>query len=442
MTETTVDSFARESAARLMRAEQTGLRLALACRSLVTGAAFLWYLVAVFFFPEISPRVATIFVLLGFTALGVVHFSIIGTSYDRRWIKFAIYGLDVLAICAAFALVPINLSGDVPQIMAFRSYGIYYLFPLLAMACLSLSWRLVLWTGGMIILGWWVAFAWVVGQMDNVLSWSDMPAAATAADYERIFLSLDFIGRGNRIEETAMVFFATLALAAAVYRARDVFFSQVAADIERERERLLRKRASDLLGKHVPEAVAERLIADETPLLPQRRHGTALVMDIAGFTSFSAQHEPEFVVETLDKLLSDATRTISEHGGVVLTYLGDGFLATFNAPAAIDNPEDAALSAARDLQIVAAEHGFDIRLGIATGALVTGIIGSETRQSFTVYGNTVNLASRLEQLAKKLGRTVVLDEKTQISVSADWHLHDLGCHTIAGIQHPVSVYSV
>ena len=442
MTETTVDSFARESAARLMRAEQTGLRLALACRSLVTGAAFLWYLVAVFFFPEISPRVATIFVLLGFTALGVVHFSIIGTSYDRRWIKFAIYGLDVLAICAAFALVPINLSGDVPQIMAFRSYGIYYLFPLLAMACLSLSWRLVLWTGGMIILGWWVAFAWVVGQMDNVLSWSDMPAAATTADYERIFLSLDFIGRGNRIEETAMVFFATLALAAAVYRARGVFFSQVAADIERERERLLRKRASDLLGKHVPEAVAERLIADETPLLPQRRHGSALVMDIAGFTSFSARHEPEFVVETLDKLLSDATRTISEHGGVVLTYLGDGFLATFNAPAAIDNPEDAALSAARDLQIVAAEHGFDIRLGIATGALVTGIIGSETRQSFTVYGNAVNLASRLEQLAKKLGRTVVLDEKTQISVSADWHLHDLGCHTIAGIQHPVSVYSV
>jgi hypothetical protein len=165
MTETTVDNFAQQSAARLIRAEQAGLRLALACRSIVTGAGFLWYVVAVLFFPEISARVETILVLLGFTALGALHYAIIGTSYDRRWMKFAIYGLDVLAICAAFAMVPINLSGDVPQIMAFRSYGIYYLFPLLAMACLSLSWRLVLWTGGMIVLGWWAAFAWIVSRM-------------------------------------------------------------------------------------------------------------------------------------------------------------------------------------------------------------------------------------------------------------------------------------
>ncbi|MEO0370192.1 MAG: adenylate/guanylate cyclase domain-containing protein [Pseudomonadota bacterium] len=441
MTEDAVDTFTQESSARLIRAEQAGLRLALACRTVITGAGCLWYAVSVFFFPEISARVETVLVLFGFTALGALHYAVIGTTYDRRWIKFAIYGLDALAICATFALVPINVSGDVPQIMAFRSYGIYYLFPLLAMACLSLSWRLVLWTGAMIMLGWWLAFLWVVSEMDTVLSWSDMPAGATAADYERIFLSLDFIGRGNRIEETAMVFFATLALAGAVYRARGVFFAQVAADIEKERERLLRKRVSNVLGKHVPEAIAERLIADDTPLLPQRRYGTALVMDIAGFTAFSTQHEPEFVVEALDKLLSDATRTVSKHGGVVLTYLGDGFLATFNAPAGIDNPEDASLATARDLLSVATAHGFDIRLGVATGDLVTGIIGSETRQSFTVYGNAVNLASRLEQLGKKLGRAVVLDEKTQTAASTDWQLEDLGHQSIPGIHDPVLVHS-
>lgn len=442
MTATAIDTFAQESTARLTRAEQTGLRIALACRSAVTGAAFAWYLLAAFLFPEMSPRFVTIAVLLGFTALGIIHFSIIGTPYDRPWIKFVIYGLDVLAICAAFALVPISRTGDVPQIIAFRSYGIYFLFPVLAMACLSLSWRLVLWTGGMIILGWWLAFAWIVSQMDSFLSWADMPAEANANDYERVFLSLDFIGRGNRIEETAMVFFTTLALAAAVYRARSVFFAQVAADIGRERERSLRKRVSDLLGKHVPEAIAEQLIADAAPLRPQRRHGTALVMDIAGFTAFSAQHEPEFVVETLDKLLSDATRSVSRHGGVVLSYLGDGFLATFNAPAAIEKPEDAALATAHELLQVAQKHNFDIRIGIASGDLVTGIIGNETRQTFTVYGNAVNLASRLESLGKKLSRAVVLDHSTQMAASADWKLQHLGQHAIPGVEGEIPVYSV
>lgn len=136
---------------------------------------------------------------------------------------------------------------------------------------------------------------------------------------------------------------------------------------------------------------------------------TTLAMDIAVFTGFSARHEPEFVVETLDKLLSDATRTVSDRGGVVLSYLGDGFLATFNTPASIDNPEDAALAIATDLVQVAKANGFDIRVGIASGDLVTGIVGNETRQTFTVYGNAVNLASRLESLGKKPGRTIVVD---------------------------------
>lgn len=434
--------FQEEAFARLIRAEQSGLRIALACRSAVTGAAFTWYVFAAFFFPEITPRLLTIFVLLGFTALGVAHLAVIGTVYDRRWIKFAIYGLDALAICAAFALVPISRADDISQIIAFRAYGIYFLFPLLAMACLSLSWQLVLWTGGMIILGWWAAFLWVVEQMDSFLSWSDMPASATQADYENVFLSVDFIGRGNRIEETGMVFFATLALAAAVYRARSVFFAQVAADLERQREKTLRERVSDLLGKHVPETIAERLIKDDEPLRPHRSRGTALVMDIAGFTSFSAKNEPEHVVSALDGVLSDATHVLSGRGGVVLSYLGDGLLATFNAPAALDHPEVSALRAAGDLVAIAGEHGFEVRVGIATGDLVTGIIGNETRQSFTVYGNAVNLASRFEGLGKELDAAIVLDHATYCATRGAFDLTRLGEFEVRGLEGTVVAYTL
>ena len=185
----TKDTFPREAQIRLTRAEQTGLRLALGCRSAITGAAFSWYVLAAFLFPDVSPRFVTILVLLGFTAIGVAHLVIIGTDFDRPWIKYAIYTLDASAICAAFAVVPISRSEDIPQIIAFRAYGIYFLFPLLAMTCLSLSWRLVLWTGTMIVIGWWTAFAWIVSGMENYLSWSDIPSSASKADYEAVFLS-------------------------------------------------------------------------------------------------------------------------------------------------------------------------------------------------------------------------------------------------------------
>ncbi|WP_436397645.1 adenylate/guanylate cyclase domain-containing protein [Roseobacter sp. S98] len=435
------NTFQRESAKRLIRAEQTGLRLALICRSAITGAAFVWYVFAAFFFPEMSPRFATIGVLLGFTAVGIAHVMIIGTAYDRPWIKYAIYSLDVCAICAAFALVPISAAEDVPQIIAFRAYGIYFLFPLLAMACLSLSWQLVLWTGAMIISGWWAAFFRVQNSMDRSLSWADMPAPATTADYERVFLSIDFIGRGNRIEETAMILFATLALAAAVYRARAVFFAQIAADLEHQREKSLRERVSDLLGKHVPEAIAKRMIEDETPLRPQRARGTALVMDVAGFTTFSARHTPEHVVRTLDALLSDAARAVSGHGGVVLSYLGDGFLATYNTPAPVAEHEAAAIDTARQLVTLAKSHGFDVRIGIATGDLVTGIIGSETRQSFTVYGDAVNLASRLEGLGKEHKAAILLDEATARGAGTAQNLTKLGRLQIRGIEDAQEVYT-
>ncbi len=434
--------FSDEAQARLTHAEQTGLRLALGCRSAVTGAAFIWYVFSALVFPEISPRVLTITVLLAFTAIGAIHFAVIGTAYDRAWIKYAVYALDSLAICATFALVPISRADDIPQIIAFRSYGIYFLFPLLAMACLSLSWRLVLWTGGIIIVGWWSAFFWVVAQMDTNLSWSDMPSAALRTDYETVFLSMDFIGRGNRIEESAMVFFAALALAVAVYRARAVFFAQVAADVEWRRERSLRERVSNLLGKYVPEAIAQRLISSSAPLEPQRSFGTVLVMDIAAFTTFSAQHAPEHVIRALDRFLTDATQAVSDREGIVISYLGDGFLVTFNAPVDVETPERAAIETASHLLVVAKAHRFGVRIGIASGALVTGVIGNDRRQSFTVYGDPVNLASRLEGKAKELEVVVLMDDATFKGSGLPVSSGEIYNVEIAGLKKPVPVYAL
>lgn len=440
MTPNEPHSFAAESTARLIVAERNGLRLAIACRTIVTGVAFAWYVGAPFVFEDFEPRRAAIVVLLAFTAVGVAHLAVIGTRFDRWWMKYAVYTLDILTICAMFVLVPISRSEDVPQIIAFRAYGIYYLFPMVAICCLSLSWRLVIWSGLMCVVGWWGAFLSVVSRMDRALSWADIPPNATHSDYEQVFLSIDFIGRGNRIEETAMIMFAALALAVAVYRARAVFFAQVASDLEWRRERSAREKVSALFGKYVPAEIAERLIANDGPMRPQRAAGTALVMDIAGFTKFSAAHPPEYVIGKLDAFLADATEKVSEHGGIVMSYLGDGFLVTFNAPISVDNPARAAVATAKAVLQVAEDHDFNVRVGIASGDLVTGTIGSSERQSFTVYGDAVNLAARLESQCKVIGVPVLVDQQTQEAYGVSALLEPCGKRRIDGLADEIALY--
>ena len=429
---------AAASESRLLQAERKGLRLAILCRTIALGAGLIWY-VGVSLLTGFAPSPWGVTALLGLLVFGIANLVVIGTPLDRWWLKFAIYGVDILGICALFAIVPASRGDDIPQIVAFRAYGIYYLFPMIALACLSLSWRLVIWTGVMVVVGWWSAFLTVVRGMDRSLSWGDMPANATQQDYETIFLSIDFIGVGNRFEETGFLLIAALILAVAVYRARQVFFAQVAAEAEREAERAARERIAGTLGRFVPETVARKLIADEQALAPHVRHGAALVMDIRGFTAFAAERDPEEVITTLNAFLADCADVVSDHDGVVITFTGDGFLAAFNAPLDIDNPEAASLAAARALVAHADGSGFAVRVGVAAGPIAAGSVGSSSRQAFTVYGDTVNRAARLEALGKTLGESVLVDE-TIAKADADG-LRSVGEHAIKGIAEPVAVWA-
>jgi class 3 adenylate cyclase len=107
-----------------------------------------------------------------------------------------------------------------------------------------------------------------------------------------------------------MILFAATALSVAVSRARAVFFAQVEADVARQRESALRERVSDLLGKFLPEEIAQKLIDESKPLGPQPTRGTGRVMDIAGFANFSTRHDPEHVVDVLNGFLAEATQSV------------------------------------------------------------------------------------------------------------------------------------
>ncbi|MDA4846930.1 adenylate/guanylate cyclase domain-containing protein [Hoeflea poritis] len=426
---------------RLKQTEENGLRLAITCRTAVIVAAVIWYAGATFA-TDSEPRFAGLVVLFFFAAFGIAHLAVIGTRFDRWWLKYAIYTLDTLGICALFALIPISRTGDVPQIIAFRAYGIYYLFPIIALATLSLSWRLVIWAGTVAVAGWWLAFFWVINGMENVLSWGDLPPNANKNDYETVFLSIDFIGRGNRIEETGFLLAGALIMALAVFRARRVFFAQIAAEVRQDTERRARERISNMLGRYVPQAIAERLINEPEALKPQVRHATVLVLDIADFSKFAANRDPQEVIEALDSFLAAATDIVSSQDGIVISFTGDGLLATFNTPMEIQAPEVSAVQAAVDLARLAETTDYRVRIGIASGNVASGNVGSSQRQAFTVYGEVVNLAARLESLAKVLKKTVLFDGATQEKVRHHMTTRSLGAQAIRGMDRQIEVFTL
>ncbi|MES0811524.1 adenylate/guanylate cyclase domain-containing protein [Roseibium sp. SCPC15] len=416
---------------RLERAERQGLRLAIICRTVAIGAAFLW-VASSWFFLDYTPS-PWVFISLGaYTAIGIAHACVIGTRFDRSWMKYAIYMVDTLGICAAFALFPISQGAEIPQIIAFRAYGIYYLFPVIAMATLSLSPLLVLWTGTVAVAGWWTVFLLITSGMERTLSWADLAPAPSRADYENIFLSIDFIGRGNRVEETGFLFIATAILALAVLRARQVFQAQVRAQAERER-------IAATLGRYVPEAIAKRLIDNPAALKPQERHAAILVMDIAGFTAYSSKRSPTEVIERLNDFLAGCADITGRHNGVVIQFTGDGLMASFGTPIDSDNPERQSVAASEELVAQARQSGFSVRIGLAAGPVASGSIGSSDRQAFTVYGDTVNRAARLEAHAKVLNRSILLDRAVAISLGSE--LDQFDDQSLPGLSQAITVYA-
>ncbi len=422
---------------RLRKTERQGLRLAILCRTAVATAAFVW-LIGSSWSVGATPNIWGTISLFGYVVFGLLYLRFIGTERDRPWIKHVIYTVDILGVCALFALIPISRAEDVPQIIAFRAYGIYYLFPFIALATLSLSWTLVLWSGIVAVIGWWATFWSVVVVMPSTLSWGDMPIGATVQDYEAIFLSIDFIGMGNRIEESGTLFAAAAILALTVHRARKVFFAQVTAE---QQQRLL----MGTFGEYVPRQLAAQVLEDPGILTPQSRRATVMSVDIAGFTTLVERSTPTGTFAMLDEFFGAAAGIVDRHNGAIVDYSGDGFLAAFNVPLPIDHHEQHAVNTAKALFDMVADRAFaaehlTIRIGIATGDVAAGSVGGGGRKAYTVHGDTVNLAARLQDMAKKRGVNILIDGATASALpTADIQQIDAAV-PVRGRQQAIEIY--
>ena len=192
-------------------------------------------------------------------------------------------------------------------------------------------------------------------------------------------------------------------------------------------EELEERRVRDVFSRFLPETVVDQVLDEQGgDLRIGARQLTCTVMfnDLRGFTSFAESREADEVIEVLNEYLTAMSDTVLEHGGTLVTYLGDGMMSVFGAPVETADHADRALAAARDMAGPRLETfnrwltgrgentGFRLGVGLHSGAVMSGNVGSPRRMEYAAVGDTTNTAARVESLTKELGVPVLLTEET------------------------------
>jgi adenylate cyclase len=189
-------------------------------------------------------------------------------------------------------------------------------------------------------------------------------------------------------------------------------------------QRHMRDVFSRFVPEHVVEDVLERTDAD-LRLGGSRDVGTVMFTDLRGFTAFSESTAPQRVIELLNKYFEAMIAAIFAQGGTLVSYNGDGVLAVFGAPIEVEDHADRALTAAREmlearlprfnrwLRDQGLGDGFAMGIGLNSGHFMSGNIGTARRLEYTVYGDTVNTAARLQEMTKSAHRSILIAESTR-----------------------------
>ncbi|MBS0537687.1 MAG: adenylate/guanylate cyclase domain-containing protein [Proteobacteria bacterium] len=214
----------------------------------------------------------------------------------------------------------------------------------------------------------------------------------------------------------------------------------------RERERI-----RETFGRYVDESVAAAILQapDAGAGNGEIREATILFTDIAGFTTIAEYLEPRALVAALNEYLETVLAPIKAHGGVVNTFIGDGLFASFNMPLPCEDHACAAVRAAIDIQRAVGSRTFGAegvalatRIGISTGPVIGGSIGAGQRMSFTLLGDTVNLAARLEELNKHHGTRILVSESTRAICGDRFAFASLGSVPVRGRSDTIAIHSI
>jgi adenylate cyclase len=241
------------------------------------------------------------------------------------------------------------------------------------------------------------------------------------------------------ISRSAVIFACGLLAGAVGVQLRRQFEASIAAATARDY-------VTNLFGQHVSPQVVDRLLAAGSTSSSEARQVAVMFVDIRGFTAAARNRTPQEVVDRLDAAFTVLVEIVDRNGGIVNKFLGDGFLALFGAP--LDDPDAPrrAVTAAREMLAAIEQHNirsdWPLRIGIGLhlGQVVAGNVGSPRRKEYTVIGDTVNLASRIEGLNKEFGSQLLISDAVWQAIGHDVDAVALGDVPIRGYEQPVRVW--
>jgi class 3 adenylate cyclase len=219
---------------------------------------------------------------------------------------------------------------------------------------------------------------------------------------------------------------------------------------------LEREEVRGAFSRFVPEHVVEEVLArtdGDLRLAGSRDVGTIMFTDIRGFTTFTETASAELVLELLNDYFDEMIEAIFEHGGTLVGYRGDGLLVVFGAPLGFDDHADKALAAAREMLDVRMPRfnarleakgirAFRMGIGLNSGPFMSGNVGSERRMEYTVHGDTVNTATRIESMTKDSPHSLLIAESTVEALTAPVATEFVGEFEVRGRQSAIRLWTL
>ena len=381
-------------------------------------------------FPDDVDFVPVPWVLGAYFLFAVIRLGLAYRGKLRQWLLTASVVLDMALL---FVLIwSFHLQYEQPPSFYLKAPTLLYVFIFITLHGLRFDARYVVLAGLAAAGGWLAMVLYAIGP--------DSENPTITRDYVE-YITSNKVLLGAEFDKVISILVVTVILAVAINRARALLIRSV-----------VEANAARGLSKFVPSEVVRQITESDEDLAAgygEVREATILFTDIENFTSLGEKLSPRELIAVLNEYFAAVAEPIERHGGVINQFQGDAILATFNLP--LKNPDHAAnaVSAATAIQALLAERTFGdgislrTRVGINTGTVLGGLVGTGDRLGYTVHGDDVNLAARLESLNKDHGTRVIVAENTRERAGKDrFPFMSLGTVQVRGKRAPVTIYAL
>jgi len=351
----------------------------------------------------------------GFLPVALAQLWLSRQKFYLPILKYIFLAMDI-ALSAYFLMVVAPYSPNIAtgmenieKLYFFKNQELHMLYLFLGWVLLTYSIRFVVWFGVCSIAAWFAQFFYV-SQIPGSFNAGSVPAALQnlpehELHQQLLFVNVDILGWNIQL-----IILLTVSLAFVIYSSRNLMMKFYKSQLQR-----------NILSRYFSPSVVERLIDEGTESLPrQKTNAAVLFVDIVGFTPLCERISPDELLTMLQEFHSILEEIVFEHGGNMEKYIGDALMASFGVP---QEHEDASLQAyncARAMldkvdewntgRLERDQEPIRIGIGVSYGQTITGTIGHGRNMAFVVLGQTVNMASRLQDLTRKHDSNLIVNE--------------------------------